>query len=153
MPAMFARQTPDGVSVNESAICTNCLSSPRALRDSLNAWTQADDVRPQGGTRDTLLPVDNPDAHCCGCGNTTDVSATAAVQHRLSMYAAKIAAETVHYEPPMRPDLTDEAILTRLAPCGRPARPEDVPAIRAAFIREYGDALDWLDYTIGPLDE
>ena len=82
-----------------------------------------------------------------------DQGETAAIQHRMSMYAAKIAAETVRYDPPTRPDLSEAGILNRLAPCGRPARPAEVPAIRAAFIREYGDDLHHLDYTIGPLDE
>lgn len=53
-------------------------------------------------------------------------------------YSAKIAAETVLYETPNVPDLSDEGIVRRCAGCARPVRPSEAPMVRDAFIKEYG---------------
>jgi hypothetical protein len=57
-------------------------------------------------------------------------------------YAAKIAAETILYDPPHFPDLTDEGIVRRCAGCARPVRPSEAPMVREAFNKEYGMYLE-----------
>lgn len=64
---MYARQSNDGVSVNESAVCAECLGDSDALEASYLNWSDAEDVTPDTAD-DTLYPIDNPDALCNGCG-------------------------------------------------------------------------------------
>ena len=59
---------------------------------------------------------------------------------RPERYAAKILTETVHYEPPCEPDLTDEGIAAQLAHCVAPPSPEQYPAIRALVLAAIGPA-------------
>lgn len=63
---LYARQNYEGVSVNESTICTNCLYESEVLDASYELWQNAEDVTEF--TDDTLYPADNPDGVCNGCG-------------------------------------------------------------------------------------
>lgn len=67
---MLARQNDDGVSVNESSVCVQCINDEAALDASLVNWTDADDVMDPDGADDALYPIDNPDGICNGCGAT-----------------------------------------------------------------------------------
>lgn len=64
---MYARQNDYGTSVNESAVCEDCLEDTDALEASWLNWTDAEDVT-GADADDTLYPIDNPDALCNGCG-------------------------------------------------------------------------------------
>lgn len=66
---MFARQTSDGVSVNESSVCAACLGDDDANDASYQSWLDAEDTLEDGD--DTLYPIDNPDGLCNGCGAET----------------------------------------------------------------------------------
>lgn len=52
-------------------------------------------------------------------------------------FAAKLAADTIHYEPPSYPDLSDNGILEALIGCVRPVRKSEVAKVRDAFLAEY----------------
>ena len=67
---MYARQNNDGVSVNESAVCANCLNDDDALEASFDLWMNAEDTDENGD--DELYPIDNPDGVCAGCGSTSE---------------------------------------------------------------------------------
>lgn len=56
-----------------------------------------------------------------------------------SGYAAKVAAETIHAEPSCPADLSDQALVDRLAACARPVRASEAGMVRAAFLAQYGD--------------
>lgn len=60
---------------------------------------------------------------------------------RPSKYAAKFAAETVSAEPARYVDPTDGAFAETFANCGRIPPASTYPAIRAAFMSEYKDAI------------
>ena len=68
---MLARVNDDGVSVNESAICSPCLQDADewVLESSYDNWINAEDV--SGAGSGEFYPVDNPDAVCNGCGART----------------------------------------------------------------------------------
>ena len=68
MVKMLARQNNDGVSVNESAVCVNCLNDGDALEASYEWWDNAEDTSENGD--DELYPIDNPDGVCNGCGES-----------------------------------------------------------------------------------
>lgn len=63
---MFARRNVDGVSVNESAVCSSCRYDSDALDASYDLWQNAEDVMP--GLDFSFHLADNPDARCVGCG-------------------------------------------------------------------------------------
>lgn len=67
-PAMYAMRNDFGVSVNETALCPECFhGDPDFKQWAYDAWKDAEDVTP--ATADAAYyPVDNPDAHCGGCG-------------------------------------------------------------------------------------
>lgn len=68
---MLARQSDEGVSVNESAVCAGCLNDAEVLSASRDNWADAEDVTHPESQDDTLHPADNPDARCNGCGAAT----------------------------------------------------------------------------------
>lgn len=59
-----------------------------------------------------------------------------------SCYAAKLAAESVFYDPPQTIDLSDDGLIARLALCARPVRRSEVGMIRDAYLAEYGHLLE-----------
>lgn len=67
---MYARQNHEGVSVNESAICHDCINDEGTDEASWMNWSEAGDVIPSIDSS-ALHPIDNPDARCNGCGAPT----------------------------------------------------------------------------------
>lgn len=63
-------------------------------------------------------------------------------RRRIHAYAAKIAAETIHYESPQPVDLSPAGVAAQLARCVRPPAPEDISAIIADFRRYYPNAVE-----------
>lgn len=71
MSNMLARQNSDGVSVNESAVCEDCIAVDEGADEaSWMNWSEAEDVIPSVDDS-TLYPIDNPDGICNGCGALT----------------------------------------------------------------------------------
>lgn len=66
MEHMFARKNTEGVSVNESSVCIECLEDGDALEASYNWWACAEDVNADNDD-DSLYSADNPDGRCNGC--------------------------------------------------------------------------------------
>lgn len=70
---MFARRNDYGVSVNESSICSTCITDDIGLDDSLSHWEAAQDVTSPDTQDNGLYPIDNPDGLCNGCGASTGI--------------------------------------------------------------------------------
>lgn len=67
MLKIFALTTADGVSMNETAVCQECLAQGSdGIEDLYAAWRDAEDFGP--GCSDEFWPVDNADAVCQLCG-------------------------------------------------------------------------------------
>lgn len=64
---MLARQSDDGVSVNESSVCVRCVNDEGSLDSSRVNWADAEDVSNPDTADDALYPIDNPDGVCNGC--------------------------------------------------------------------------------------
>lgn len=68
---MLARINDDGISVNESAVCEDCMHDHVALEASHFNWKGAEDVSTDN-VDDALYPIDNEDGICNGCGRDSD---------------------------------------------------------------------------------
>lgn len=63
---MLARVNDHGVSVNESAVCEDCLHDNDAIEASHLNWKDAEDVSTDN-VDDHFYPIDNEDGICNGC--------------------------------------------------------------------------------------
>jgi len=64
---IFALKNVDDVSMNETAVCQECLAQGSDdIEDLYAAWRDAEDFGP--GCSDEFWPVDNVDAVCQLCG-------------------------------------------------------------------------------------
>lgn len=67
---MFARMNRDGASVNESALCEECIEDETMLFHSYALWLDAEDTDPDSDP--VFAEVDNSDAVCGGCARPAD---------------------------------------------------------------------------------
>lgn len=67
----------------------------------------------------------------------------AAIEARAKAYAAKFAAETIHYDPPQRFEPTDANLAAVLRTCCRPPALHEYETIRDTFTAEYGTGKEW----------